>query len=155
MIGDENFVVDSIFGNIIVDGGLGNDLLMIRDEGNLNSKSVAVHSTIISGVHGSEDDNIYYYKFETTDISLGTADMQVDVYSTAKNSLLILTTQGKMLIFDKHVCKREKMILWCFKYLLMSLSISCLLVIWNIMIGSFVLAFGMRNGFPQNQHQIF
>ena len=93
IIGNENLVVDDIFGSIIVDGGVGNDLLVIRDQSHSGSKSVAVHSTLIAGIHGTHEDNIYYYNIETIDMSLGPSDMAVDVFSTARNSHFILTTQ--------------------------------------------------------------
>lgn len=96
VIGNANMVVADVFGNIIFDGGVGSDVLFVHDQGHSQSKSVAIHSTVIAGIHGSDEDNIYYYEVETVDISLGTADMNVDVFSTAKDVHLILTTQGKL-----------------------------------------------------------
>ena len=100
IIGGDNRPLDTnIFCNIIVDGGPGSDVLTIRDYDSLVSKSVEVHSTMLRGLYGSEDEAIFYFYVEEIDMTLCDADAQVDVYSTAKHAKLTLTTGGKASIF--------------------------------------------------------
>lgn len=93
--GDSRPLDANMFCNIIVDGGTGRNVLVIRDQDSVESKSVEVHSTMLTGLHGSGDEAFFYFDIEEIDMALGNEDMQVDVFSTTKNAQLILTTGGK------------------------------------------------------------
>ena len=91
-----NAIDTSIFGNVIIDGGGGIDVLKIHDQNSSSTKAgIAVRPTSISGIHGSGSENIAYFAVENIDMSLGTVSADVSVESTAKNASLTLTTQGK------------------------------------------------------------
>lgn len=90
VLGDSNRPLDTIiFANIIIDGGGDTDLLMIHSQ-----SYVQIRSTMISGIQGSEGPIISY--LDDIDMSLGSSPAQVDVFSTAKEALFTLTTQGKL-----------------------------------------------------------
>lgn len=93
-LGDLSRPLDAnIFCNIIVDGGFGDDILVIQDEGSTLTKSVSMRSTLLTGLHGSNGENIAYFEIETIDARLGHTDADVNIfYSTAKNAHVILTT---------------------------------------------------------------
>ena len=92
VLGDSNRPLDTIiFANIIIDGGGDTDLLMIHSQ-----SYVQIRSTMISGIQGSEGPIISYFNLDDIDMSLGSSPAQVDVFSTAKEALFTLTTQGKL-----------------------------------------------------------
>jgi hypothetical protein len=97
VLGDSSNPLDTLlFANIIVDGGRGRrDVLRIQDQGSEASKPIAVRPTILNGIHGSGNETISYFGIENINLALGTAPAQVNVYSTAKDTSLTLTTQGK------------------------------------------------------------
>lgn len=93
ILGDKNRPVETlIFANIIIDGGRGNDVLAIHDQGSSATKPISVRSTMFEGFHSKV---ISYFGIETIDLALGRAAAQVDVYSTAKHTgLTIRTSDG-------------------------------------------------------------
>ena len=97
VLGDSSRPLETlIFANIIVDGGKGNrDVLMIRDQGSSTSKPIAVRPTMLTGIHGSGSETISYFDIENINMALGKAAAQVNVYSTARDASITLTTQCK------------------------------------------------------------
>ena len=98
VLGDENRALDTIiFANVIIDGGRGNnDVLTIRDQASSESKPIAVRPTILTGLHGSGSETISYFGIENINMALGAAAAQVNIYSTAKDASITLTTQCKL-----------------------------------------------------------
>lgn len=92
-IGDLNQPFDTnVFGNIILDGGAGSDALNIQDQTLSVSKPVEVRSTIIFGLHSTQQ-SVAYFDIENIDINLGTVSAQVDVLSLSHGTSVNLTTQ--------------------------------------------------------------
>ena len=97
VLGDSNRPLDTIiFANIIIDGGQGSrDVLTIHDEGSKESKAVAMHSMMLTGIHGSGSQTILYSGIESINLLLGSASTQVDISSTENDVSLTIITQGK------------------------------------------------------------
>lgn len=95
ILGDSSRPIHNIiFANIIIDGGRGKrDVLRIQDQGSSKSKPVAVRPTTLTGIHGTGSETISYFGIENINLSLGSSAAQVNVYSTAKDLSLTLTTQ--------------------------------------------------------------
>ena len=102
VLGDVTQSFDTgIHANIIVDAGKGpNDILSVADGASTAPKVIAVRPTTLSGIHGDVNRLISYFSVETLNISLGTADAEVNVLPTVKEVPLIMSTQGKLLSSD-------------------------------------------------------
>ena len=84
-----------ILASIIVDAGMGsNDVLIIRDQVSTTSKVIAVRPTVLAGIHESGSQTVSYFNVEGLNMSLGTAEAQVNVHSTVNDIPLIMSTQG-------------------------------------------------------------
>lgn len=92
VLGDGSRPLDTlIFGNITFDGGVGSgDVLKIHDEGSLTNKSIAMQSSVLSGIRNG---TISYVGFESIYVHLGNADTEVNVVSAGQGASLTLTTQ--------------------------------------------------------------
>jgi hypothetical protein len=86
-----------VFANIIIDGGAGtNDKLVIHDESsNISKPGIELRPTLLTGIHGSARQTVSYFDVEDLNVELGTHPAEITVFSTAKNTSLTLTTQGK------------------------------------------------------------
>ena len=93
-LGNADHPLETIFGNIIIDGGKGSDKLTLQDMSSTQSKpNVELRPTTMTGIHGSDDNSISYFGVEASFVNLGSVPANVTVFSTSKDSSLTLTTQ--------------------------------------------------------------
>jgi hypothetical protein len=98
-LGIEGEALESlVFSNIIIDGGTGTEnVLTIHDSGSSTLKPrIEVRPTLIKGILGSTSKTVSYFNMDALNIYLGTASANVTVFSTARDSLFTLVTQGEI-----------------------------------------------------------
>ena len=113
-LGDGSEPLEAIlFGNIIIDGGEGEDVLNINDSISSALKSVEVRSTVLNGLHADNSNTISYFGFENVDVMLGSSNANVTVLSTARGALLNLTTQNTDDSFTAANGKSARVLRYC------------------------------------------
>jgi hypothetical protein len=91
---------DQIHCNVIIDGGKGTkDQLKIHDSSSSLLKDIELRPTLISGIHSSNNNTISMFSIELIDIELGTSPANFTIYSTSKDTSVILASQSSNDIF--------------------------------------------------------